>query len=62
MQLLYASTRIMAKSQRWIVRAAQSGLPTHTAMTESGSLCGWDKKLTEFAELEMVLSCWQQHI
>jgi len=44
--------------QRWIGAAAQSGLLTHIAATESGSLCGPDEKLTAFMELEAAIRAY----
>ena len=42
-----------AGSQPLIPSGEQSGLLTHTAATESVSLCCADKKLTAFVKLEL---------
>jgi hypothetical protein len=42
-------------SQAWILAGEQSGLQTHIAATESGSLCVRDEKLTAFLELESAI-------
>ena len=40
------------RGQLWILKGARSGLLTHVAATESGSLLSSDEKLTVFVELE----------